>query len=108
MEYLRLGNLRDQDQIAAVHPEESLSLVFQGLQALEYLHFSGHVHRDIKPENILVQPRTPFSIKIAEFALVKNVSASTLKTCCGNYLSTAPQIWKNSAYISCKYMVTRA
>ena len=98
MEYLPLGNLRDQHRITAIAPEESLYLLLQGLEALEYLHLSGHAHRDIKPENILVRSRAPFSIKIADFGMAKDVSSSALKTCCGTYLYTAPEIWKRSRY----------
>ena len=98
MEYLPLGNLACQHQVRAITVEESIDILSQGLQALEYLHRSGHVHRDIKPENLLVSARIPFGIKMADFGLAKDTSASYLRTCAGTYIYTAPEIWKNTKY----------
>ena len=90
MEYLPLGNLVCQDFITE---EETLQVLYQGLEALEYLHsYSPSLaHRDIKPANILVQSRMPFAIKLADFGFAKN--DSSLKTFCGSNEYAAPEIW---------------
>ena len=95
MEYLPLGNLAEQ---RAISEWEAITLLCQGLDALDYLHSRKVVHRDLKPENILVQRREPgnFHIKIADFGLAKD--NSFLKTCCGTQLYAAPEIWENRPY----------
>lgn len=98
MEYLPLGNLADQNEISRVTEWETVTLLCQGLDALDYLHSRGIVHRDIKPENILVQCREPtdFCVKLADFGLAKD--ESFLRTCCGTQLYAAPEIWSNQPY----------
>ena len=95
MEYLPLGNLACQGFITE---EETLQILCQGLQALEYLHSHSPplAHRDIKPANILVQSRMPFVIKLADFGLAKN--DSSLKTFCGSNEYAAPEIWGRYYY----------
>lgn len=103
MEYLPLGNLACQDFITE---EETLQLLCQGLQALDYLHSHSPplAHRDIKPANILVQFRMPFVIKLADFGLAKN--DSSLKTFCGSneyaapYLLEGHRLWAQPMMIS--------
>lgn len=81
MEYLPLGNLACQDSITK---EETLKILYQGLQALKYLHSQSPplAHRDIKPEDILVQSRIPFVIELGDFGLAKN--DSIFLTFCGS------------------------
>jgi len=93
MEYLPLGSLACQRGITE---EESLGILCQGLQALEYLHSQRLAHRDIKPENILLQTRTPFLIKLGDFGLAKN--DSILETFCGSNAYAAPEIWEGRSY----------
>ena len=95
MEYLPLGNLTCQDSITE---EETLKVLYQGLQAVEYLHSHSPplAHRDITPGNILVQSRIPFIIKLGDFGLAKN--DSILKTVCGTYAYAAPEIWEDRHY----------
>ena len=95
MEYLPLGNLACQDFITE---EETLQLLCQGLQALDYLHSHSPplAHRDMKPANIFVQSRMPFVIKLADFGLAKN--DSSLKTFCGSNEYAAPEIWGHHHY----------
>ena len=94
MEYLPLGNLA-QNNITEDH---SVQILYQGLQALEYLHSQSPplAHRDIKPENILIQSRIPFLIKIIDFGLANN--GSVLQTFCGSNLYVAPEVWEQSHY----------
>lgn len=95
MEYLPLGNLACQGFITE---EETLQILCQGLQALEYLHSRSPplAHRDIKPANILVRSRMPFVIKLADLGLAKN--DSSLKTFCGSNEYAAPEIWGRHHY----------
>lgn len=78
--------------------EETLQILYHGLQALEYLHSQTPpvAHRDMKPENILVQPRKPFVIKLVDFGLAKN--DASLKTFCGTNQYAAPEIWEHRCY----------
>lgn len=98
MEYLPLGNLAEHIPITEW---ETVTLLCQGLGALDYLHSRKIVHRDLKPENILVQCRDPanFCIKIADFGLARD--DSFLKTFCGTRSYAAPEIWQNRPY-TCK------
>ncbi|KAJ9624529.1 Protein kinase protein rad53 [Taxawa tesnikishii (nom. ined.)] len=98
MEYLPLGNLRDQHENVPIAVEEAVALLYQGLQGVGYLHSQCLAHRDTKPANILIESRSPFSIKLADFGLVKDMPA--LQTCCGTALYAAPEIWKGSGYTS--------
>ena len=95
MEYMPLGNLACQDYITE---EETLGILYQGLQALEYLHSLSPplAHRDIKPENILVRCRTPFVIKLVDFGLARH--DSTFETFCGSNQYAAPEIWEHRPY----------
>ena len=95
MEYLPLGSLACQDFITE---EETLQILFQGLQALDYLHSHSPplAHRDIKPVNILVRSRMPFVIKLVDFGFAKN--DSSLKTFCGSNEYAAPEIWGRHHY----------
>ncbi|KAI9842956.1 MAG: hypothetical protein M1837_006693 [Sclerophora amabilis] len=101
MPYFALGNLDDQHGIAPITFSETISLLYQSLQALEYLH-SCRVdrrriaHRDIKPANVIVVSRFPFHIKLADFGLAQD--RSDLMTCCGTLHYLAPEVQSNKAY----------
>lgn len=69
MEYVEGVNLRAALQSGRIQPAETLSIVIQLCEALQYAHDSGVVHRDIKPENILLDRRG--RVKIADFGLAK-------------------------------------
>ena len=93
MEYLPLGNMLDQKPFTI---EEVIKILYQGLTALEYLHSEGIAHHDIKPANILIESRMPLYTKLADFGWAKNTSE--MRTICGSFQYSAPEIWKGSIY----------
>ncbi|PQE30141.1 kinase-like domain protein [Rutstroemia sp. NJR-2017a WRK4] len=89
LEYVPLGTLTG----CELSLEESMTVLYQGLSALTYLH--GHivpiVHRDIKPGNILVKSLKPLHVKLADFGLSR--ASEDLTTICGTAVYMAPEIF---------------
>jgi len=98
MEYVPYGDLTGYLKDPA-HPtlSESLGKIMtrQILDALAHLHGKGTTHRDIKPDNILIHNLEPFSIKLTDFGLSKNVNENEtiLRTFCGTLLYCAPEVF---------------
>ncbi len=69
MEHIDGVNLRQVLVDGRLTPEESLAIVPQLCDALQFAHAHGVVHRDIKPENILLDSLG--HVKIADFGLAK-------------------------------------
>ena len=69
MEFVDGVNLRQMLHAQRLSPRESMSIVPQICEALQYAHDHGIVHRDIKPENVLVDKQG--RVKIADFGLAK-------------------------------------
>ncbi len=69
MEFVDGVNLRQLLQTHRLTPRETLGIVPQICEALEYAHGEGIVHRDIKPENILMDQKG--RVKVADFGLSK-------------------------------------
>jgi tRNA A-37 threonylcarbamoyl transferase component Bud32 len=69
MEYVEGVNLRQLMRAGDLKPEQTLQLIPQICEALQYAHDEGIVHRDIKPENILLDKKG--RVKIADFGLAK-------------------------------------
>lgn len=69
MEFVDGVTLRHLLTTARPTPAESLAIVPQICEALQYAHDRGIVHRDIKPENILIDRAG--RVKIADFGLAK-------------------------------------
>jgi len=76
--------------------KDASNIVFQILQAVEYLHNQGVVHRDLKPENLLVKDSTNdhgIHIYVADFGLSRGFQDNqTLNTYCGSPEYVAPEV----------------
>lgn len=75
---------------------ETLELLRQVSDALEYAHDQGIVHRDIKPHNILLDPRS--GAMLSDFGFARLVGTSSLtQSVSGGIVGTpayiAPEIW---------------
>ncbi|GMF13274.1 unnamed protein product [Phytophthora lilii] len=70
-------------------------------RAVQYLHSCGIVHRDLKPENILLS--TPDDrdavVKVADFGLAKVFTGTSLKTKCGTWGYSAPEMISGSGSV---------
>jgi hypothetical protein len=69
MEFVDGVSLRQRLRSAPIPPQETLRIVAQACEALQYAHEEGIAHRDIKPDNILLDRRG--RVKIADFGLAK-------------------------------------
>jgi len=69
MEFVDGTNLRKLIQAKSLAPRQTLEMIRQICEALQYAHDENVVHRDIKPENILVGKKG--QVKIADFGLAK-------------------------------------
>ncbi|KAF4028135.1 Protein kinase domain [Phytophthora infestans] len=66
--------------------------------AVQYLHECGIVHRDLKPENILLSTSNEHDavVKVADFGLAKIFAGTNLKTKCGTWGYSAPEMISGS------------
>jgi serine/threonine protein kinase len=83
MEFVDGANLRQLLRSGPIAPRDTLQIMSQICDALQYAHDEGIVHRDIKPENILRDKRG--RVKIADFGIAKLLSRKT-----ANYTLTGP------------------
>jgi len=67
--------------------DETIAIVRDACQALDYAHRAGVVHRDVKPGNLLVSNETQ-AIKLADFGIAK-AAEQTRITQVGSVLGTA-------------------
>ena len=72
MEHVDGVNLREAMQLGEITPHQSLAIVPQICDALQYAHDKGVVHRDIKPENVLLAKNG--TVKVADFGLAKLIA----------------------------------
>ncbi|MBI1313823.1 protein kinase [bacterium] len=69
MEYVDGASLRQLMETGELTTAQTLAVIPQICEALQFAHDEGVVHRDIKPENILVDSKG--RVKIADFGLAK-------------------------------------
>lgn len=67
MEFVDGPTLRNVVQAGELAPQQSLAIIPQLCDALQYAHDNGVIHRDIKPENILLTREGV--VKIVDFGL---------------------------------------
>jgi serine/threonine-protein kinase len=73
--------------------EETLPIIIDSLEGMEYAHEMEYVHRDIKPQNILLQNVNGKQIaKIGDFGMAKNFNIAGFSgmTVTGSYGGTPP------------------
>src|SRR2546423_1081606 len=66
--------------------DETVDVIVQACQGLDYAHRHGVVHRDVKPGNLLRAPDGP--VKLADFGIAKATEQSSI-TQVGSVLGTA-------------------
>lgn len=96
IEYLPGQTLEIQAAMRPMTADETIQLLHQCLQAVQFLHSMNLLHRDIKPDNILFQTRMPLNVKIADFGMVK-VDTSA-KTYCGTPMYLAKEVFEGNPY----------
>lgn len=88
MEYHPLGNLSTQHRQSGITGDDCAHLLYQGLQALEYLRSKGVT---VSPGNIIVHPRTPLTIKLCDFELAKEGFIMHIQ--CGTHVYAAKEMF---------------
>lgn len=85
MELINGKELKDYfDEKVHFSIEESINILLQLLDALDYSHSNGVIHRDIKPANIFIT--TNNQVKVADFGIAKIESSHLTQT--GSVLGT--------------------
>ncbi|KAL7679272.1 putative protein kinase [Plasmopara halstedii] len=82
----------------AYSEEDCVRHVRDMARAVQYLHECGIVHRDLKPENILLSNSDDHNavVKVADFGLAKIFAGTNLKTKCGTWGYSAPEMISGS------------
>lgn len=75
---------------------ESRLVLWQLVDAVNYLHGKRITHRDIKPANVLVRSRNPVHVKLTDFDLAS--ASSSLNGDCGTPYYVAPEIRSGRRY----------
>jgi len=82
-------------RVRAIPESKVRNIMFQTMQAVNYVHKHGYFHRDMKPENLLVSGET---VKLADFGLAREIRARPPFT---DYVSTrwyrAPEVLLRSS-----------
>jgi CHASE2 domain-containing sensor protein/tRNA A-37 threonylcarbamoyl transferase component Bud32 len=80
MEFLKGNDLEQYTKKGSLMPvRDTLAVVAQVADALDYAHSKGIVHRDIKPANIMQLSET-HEIKVTDFGIARIASSSKTKT----------------------------
>ena len=75
MEFVEGTTLHHLIKAVGLKPVQSLELIVNVCEALQYAHSEGVIHRDIKPANILVDTRG--RVKVTDFGLARMDTAKT-------------------------------
>jgi len=104
MEYVEGSTLRQIARSGKLSPADTLRIVIQICEALQFAHGEGVVHRDIKPENILLDHKG--RVKIADFGIAKvldqpaqDISLTGAKDVVGTAPYMAPEQVENPARV---------
>jgi len=104
LEYATGGELFDAIVSKGSYGEDdAVHIIYQVVDAMNYVHKLGIAHRDLKPENLLLSnaPGEKEYIKIADFGLSKDTSAEgMLKTQLGTPDYVAPEVLSGEEYDS--------
>ena len=84
-EYIPGGTLRDR-MAAGLTIAETLDIVRDIAQGLDYAHEKGFVHRDVKPGNVLFKANG--TAVLADFGIAKSMDSKTMATQIGNSIGT--------------------
>ncbi len=97
-EYASKGSLRDLLQRQSPHLlpiEESINILIQVGQALDYAHQQNIIHRDLKPENILFNAEG--KAILADFGIATVLNTATRQTATmGTFNYMAPEQFRNT------------
>ncbi|VDB99574.1 unnamed protein product [Peniophora sp. CBMAI 1063] len=88
-----------------MHPSEARFIMYQILQALDYLHEREICHRDIKPENVLLYSPGHFPrIQLADFGLARVRAFQSTFNACGTVCYLPPEGILALDKPNCKYI----
>ena len=82
---------------------EVVSIIFQLIKGVEYIHSMGIIHRDLKPENIMIELNhyrdRVVSIKIIDFGLsCVYIPREIITDSCGTPAYVAPEVIRREPY----------
>lgn len=103
MDAVKGGELFEHIKNYELEEREISIIMFQLVEAIQYLQLCGVVHRDLKPENILIEkdPQTEevTQIKITDFGLSKIVTPNEIMMeSCGTPAYVAPEVLIKKGY----------
>lgn len=103
MDQVKGGELFEHIKNYELEEREISLIVYQIVEAIQYLQTCGVVHRDLKPENILIEkdPHTEevSQIKITDFGLSKIVAPNEIMMeSCGTPAYVAPEVLIKKGY----------
>ncbi|XP_060582113.1 serine/threonine-protein kinase MARK1-like isoform X2 [Ruditapes philippinarum] len=105
MEYCNQGDLLDlingriSESCKGLGEDRARSLFRMLTEGMHHIHTNGIVHRDLKCENVLLDKE--LNLKITDFGFSTRFvpgQSSLLKTSCGSYAYTAPEVIKQKPY----------